>query len=34
VAWVLGSSEWRGYVSQFWSTARAQIRASADALRP
>ena len=26
MAWVLGSSEWRGYVSQFWSTACSDSR--------
>ena len=30
MAWVLGSTEWRSYVSQMWSTARAQIRAPTD----
>jgi hypothetical protein len=28
VAWALGSSDWRGYVSEFWTTARAQLGTS------
>lgn len=28
LAWVLGSSDWRGYWSEFWTTARTQIGAS------
>ncbi len=31
LAWALGSSDWRGYWSEFWTTARAQIGAT-DAL--
>jgi hypothetical protein len=36
VAWALGASDWRGYWSEFWATARAQVRASddADSARP
>jgi hypothetical protein len=30
VAWVLGSSDWHAYWSEFWITARAQLRASTD----
>ena len=30
VAWALGASDWRGYWSEFWTTARAQLRASDD----
>jgi hypothetical protein len=33
VAWALGSSDWRNYWSEFWSTARIQIRES-DAITP
>jgi hypothetical protein len=25
VAWALGSADWRGYLSEFWTTARAQL---------
>ena len=25
LAWGLGSSDWRAYLSEFWTTARAQI---------
>ena len=28
VAWALGSSDWRGYWSEFWTTARAQLGVS------
>jgi hypothetical protein len=28
LAWGLGSSDWRGYWSEFWTTARAQIGAT------
>jgi hypothetical protein len=28
LAWALGSSDWRGYWSEFWTTARAQIGAT------
>jgi len=28
VAWALGSSDWRGYWSEFWKTARAQLATS------
>ena len=28
VAWALGSSDWRGYWSEFWTTARTQIGAT------
>ncbi|HUY22413.1 MAG TPA: hypothetical protein VMV22_08725 [Acidimicrobiales bacterium] len=28
LAWALGSSDWRGYWSEFWTTARAQLTAS------
>ena len=28
LAWALGASDWRGYWSEFWTTARAQIGAT------
>jgi hypothetical protein len=28
LAWALGSSDWRGYWSEFWTTARTQIGGS------
>ena len=28
VAWALGSSDWRGYWSEFWTTARTQLGGS------
>jgi hypothetical protein len=28
LTWALGSSDWRGYWSEFWATARAQIGAT------
>jgi len=30
LGWALGSSEWRDYWSEFWTTAHSQLRASAD----
>jgi hypothetical protein len=28
LAWALGSPDWRGYWSEFWTTARTQIGAT------